>query len=69
MFRSELYYDGVEELVWEFFIGGYQLAQKWIKDIKGRELKFEDINHYQKIIVALTETDRLMKEVDKVGVE
>ena len=54
---------------WEFYIGGYQPAQKWLKDRKGRALSFEDILHYQKIIVALTETDRLMKEIDVLGVE
>ena len=48
---------------------GYQPAQKWLKDRKERELKFEDILHYQKIIVALTETDRIMKEIDKIEIE
>ena len=67
--NDEQYFDGVPEVAWEFYIGGYQPAQKWLKDRVGRELNFEDINHYQKIIVALTETDRLMKEVDSVGVE
>ena len=62
------YFSNVPRTAWEFYIGGYQPAQKWLKDRKGRELSFEDIQHYQKIIVALTETDRLMKEVDKVGV-
>ena len=60
------YFDNVPEVAWEFYIGGYQPAQKWLKDRKGRELKFEDILHYQKIIVALTETDRLMKEIDGI---
>ena len=63
------YFDGVPEVAWNFYIGGYQPAQKWLKDRKGRKLEFEDILHYQKIIVALTETDRLMKEVDEVGEE
>ena len=63
------YFDNVPEIAWNFYIGGYQPAQKWLKDRKGRKLEFEDILHYQKIIVALTETDRLMKEIDKVGVE
>ncbi len=63
------YFNNVPELAWNFYIGGYQPAQKWLKDRKGRQLSFEDILHYQKIIVALTETDRLMKEVDVVGVE
>lgn len=63
------YFDNVPQVAWEFYIGGYQPAQKWLKDRKDRKLEFDDILHYQKIIVALTETDRLMKEVDKIGVE
>ena len=60
------YFDNVPLIAWEFYIGGYQPAQKWLKDRKDRELNFEDIIHYQKIIVALSETDRIMKEIDKI---
>ena len=60
------YFDYVPETAWNFYIGGYQPAQKWLKDRKDRKLEFDDILHYQKIIVALTETDRLMKEIDKI---
>jgi predicted helicase len=63
------YFDNIPQTAWEFYIGGYQPAQKWLKDRKERELKFEDILHYQKIIVALTETDRIMKEIDKIEIE
>jgi predicted helicase len=63
------YFDHVPQVAWEFFIGGYQPAQKWLKDRKGRVLSYEDIQHYQKIIVSLTETDRLMKEIDKIEIE
>ena len=63
------YFDGVPQIAWEFYIGGYQPAQKWLKDRKGRELSFEDIVHYQKIVVALAETDRLMKEIDNIEIE
>ncbi len=59
------YFDKVPQIAWEFYIGGYQPAQKWLKDRKGRQLSYDDIMHYQKIIVALTETDRIMKEIDK----
>jgi predicted helicase len=62
------YFDNVPQLTWEFYIGGYQPAQKWLKDRKDRKLEFDDISHYQKIIVALTETDRLMKEIDKIEI-
>lgn len=59
----------VPEVAWNFYIGGYQPAQKWLKDRKDRKLEFDDILHYQKIIVALTETDRLMKEIDGIEIE
>ena len=60
------YFDNVPQVAWEFYIGGYQPAQKWLKDRKDRKLEFDDIGHYQKIIVALSETDRLMKEIDRI---
>lgn len=62
------YFEGISDLAWNFYIGGYQPLQKWLKDRKGRTLSNEDIIHYQKIVVALTETDRLMKEIDEVFV-
>lgn len=63
------YFEDVPEVTWNFYIGGYQPAQKWLKDRKERELQIDDIRHYLKIIVALSETDRLMKEVDKIEIE
>jgi predicted helicase len=63
------YFDNVPQVAWDFYIGGYQPAQKWLKDRKERTLEFDDILHYQKIIVALTETDRLMNEINKIDIE
>ena len=67
--NDQQYFDGVPLLAWDFYIGGYQPAQKWLKDRKSRVLNFEDILHYQKIIVALTETARIMGEIDWVSIE
>ena len=50
------FFDSVPLRAWEFDIGGYQPAQKWLKDRKGRELSYADILHYQKIIKSLEET-------------
>jgi predicted helicase len=61
------YFNNVPETVWSFTIGGYQPAQKWLKDRKGKELSSEEIMHYQRVIVALAETERIMKEIDKIG--
>ena len=66
--NDEQYFENVPLIAWEFYIGGYQPAQKWLKDRFGRTLSFDDLSHYQNIIHALVETDRLMKEIDKIGV-
>ena len=58
------YFDGVPPVSWDFYIGGYQPAQKWLKDRKGRALGFEDVKHYQRILKILFETDRIMKTID-----
>ncbi|MBT6717262.1 MAG: DNA methyltransferase, partial [Nitrospina sp.] len=68
-------FKGVPEEVWKFHIGGYQVCKKWLKDRQGRGgqnprsgriLFKEDIDHYQKIIVAISETIRIMAEIDEV---
>lgn len=61
--NDKQYFGNVSESVWEFYIGGYQPAQKWLKDRKGRTLSFDEIKHYLHIIHALKETERLMKEI------
>ena len=60
------YFEGVPPEVWEFHIGGYQVCQKWLKDRKGRTLTYDELTHYQKVIVALKETIRLMAEIDEL---
>ena len=60
------YFDNVPEIAWNFYIGGYQPAQKWLKDRKGRILSYEEVMHYQKIIKALLETHTLMQQIDEV---
>lgn len=59
-------FQGVHEDLWKFHIGGYQVCDKWLKDRKGRTLSAEDIAHYQKIVVTISETIRLTGEIDAV---
>ena len=59
-------FQGVPVEVWDFHIGGYQVCHKWLKDRKGRTLSDEDVAHYQKIVVALNETIRIMAEIEEV---
>jgi predicted helicase len=60
------YFDSIPLKTWEYYIGGYQPAEKWLKDRKGRVLSFEDIEHYQKIISVLKMTIELQAQIDGV---
>ena len=64
--NKEQYFEGVPPGVWNFQIGGYQVCHKWLKDRKGRKIGVDDSTHYQKIVVALKETIRLMVEIDEL---
>jgi hypothetical protein len=63
--NDEQYFEGVKPEWFEFHIGGYQVLQKWLKDRKGRKLSNDDIRHYQRVVVAVKETIRLMPEIDQ----
>ena len=66
--NGDRYFEGIAPEVWEFKIGGYQVLDKWLKDRKKakRTLSFDDVLHYQKIVVALKETMQLMVEIDQL---
>ncbi len=57
------HFASAPEIAWGFFIGGYQPAQKWLKDRRGRALGYDDIRHYQRILKILAETARIMKTI------
>jgi hypothetical protein len=61
--NAEQYFGNVPELVWNFYIGGYQPAQKYLKDRKGRKITNDEIEQYQRIIKVLSETDRTMRKI------
>jgi hypothetical protein len=62
--NSEQYFESVPEAAWNFYIGGYQPAQKWLKDRKGLTLSVDDVKHYQRIVYVLQQTERIMQEID-----
>ena len=65
--NKEQYFDGISESAWNFYIGGYQVADKWLKDRKGRKLSSEEIKHYCRVIKILMETERIMCELDRIN--
>lgn len=64
--NDEQYFDSVPKVAWDFYIGGYQPAQKWLKDRYDKELSYDDIIYYNRIIVSLTKTDQLMQKIDQI---
>jgi hypothetical protein len=64
--NSDQYFEGIEKVVWEYQIGGYQVSHKWLKDRKGRILSLEEIKHYCKVITAIKKTIEIQKDIDAV---
>lgn len=66
--NDEQYFDNIPLIVWNFYIGGYQPAQKWLKDRKDRILNISDVKHYINIIAALSLTYDLMQKIDAIDI-
>lgn len=66
--NKQQYFEGIPAEVWVFKVGGYQVLDKWLKDRKkaSRSLSFDDVLHYQRVVVALKETMQIMAEIDEV---
>ncbi len=62
--NPQQYFDGVPQQIWDMHIGGYRVAEKWLKDRKGRELSYDDLTHYQNVIAALARTLELQAQLD-----
>lgn len=75
MINATRWFEDVPKETWDIHVGGYQVCEKWLKDRAGkggkspgpgRVLTEDDILHYRRMVVALTETRRLMAEIDTV---
>jgi len=62
--NDQQYFEGVEPDIWNYYIGGYQVLDKWLKDRKGRVLSSEDIKHYCRVVTSLAKTIDLQGDID-----
>ncbi|MDO8609814.1 MAG: type ISP restriction/modification enzyme, partial [bacterium] len=60
------YFHPVTENIYNYYIGGYQVLNKWLKDRKGRILSSEEIKHYCHIITSLHWTLDIQERIDKL---
>ena len=65
-FNDTQYFDNVPQAIWEFYIGGYQVADKWLKDRVNTDISYNEIVHYQNILYSIEGTIQLMKEIDDI---
>ena len=63
--NDKQYFDSVPLAVWQHKIGGYQLAEKWLKDRRERTLTSDDRSHYQRTLIALAETQKEMEKIEE----
>ena len=62
--NKDQYIDNVPESAWNYYIGGYSVIQKWLKERKGRALNYEDVLHLQNVIAILSQSRQLMESTD-----
>ena len=60
------HFTNVPVEVWEYEIGAYQVCEKWLKDRRGSALSHAEVRQYCAILVAISETLRIMAEIDEV---
>lgn len=54
------YFGKVSGQVWDYTIGSFQPAQRWLTERAGRRLALGDLKHYQRMIQSLTDTIRIV---------
>lgn len=57
------YFSNISSALWNYYVGGYQPLQKWLKDRKGMPLTSSDIEHYSRIVFAIEETERIIATI------
>jgi len=65
-FNQTQYFEGVTKDIWQYYIGGYQVCEKWLKERKDKRLSLDDVKHYCKIVTSLQRTIEIQKSIDDV---
>ena len=63
--NPEKWFAGIPPKVWEYYIGGYQVPEKWLKDRKGKQLSSEEVAHYTRVVTAIVETISIQETLDE----
>lgn len=58
------YFENVYDNIWKYYIGGYQVCNKWLKSRNGRKLSLDEIENYCKVVTAIEKTIEIQKKID-----
>lgn len=64
--NKNCYFSDVPEAVYSFIVGGYQPCNRWLRERKGRTLTPEELLMYRSIVLSITETIRVMEELESI---
>jgi len=64
--NAKQYFEKISPEIWDYYIGGYQPANQWLKEKKGKKLEYNDNKHFNRIIYIIQETIQIQKQIDKI---
>lgn len=62
--NKDKYFEGIAPEVWNYYIGGYQVLHKYLKDRKDRII--DDVPRYCRIVTALSKTIEIQEKIDEI---
>ena len=62
--NKDQYFDNIPENVYNFYIGGYQVLNKYLKDRKTRTLTIDEIENVENVVKVLAFTINQMEKID-----
>ena len=60
------YFEDIPEEIFEFYIGGYKVIDKYLKERKGKDLQIEEIQQVKNIAKIVAFTIEKMKIIDNL---
>jgi len=58
------FFERISDEEWNFYIGGHQVLDRWLREMKNKRLSLEEIRHFIKIVACIRETIKLMQILD-----
>lgn len=64
--NEKQYFEPVNQSIWDYELGGYQVCQKWLLDRRGQALSYDDLSHYMATVYSLEAAMELIPELNRL---